>query len=468
MENLYFSLRHIDRTTERHFCYFQVIHYKLNPFIFIKMYSGKKNSDPERPGAIYLTICKFAVPLTLTVLLLLTGCRNRPATIKENQADPVTIRTTTLQSEVKTGLSENRADKQHESPEATINIGLMVSSQVSKSELARAASHGAELAVNQANEAGGYNNSRFRLLVRSCDGPWGVAAKQAVSLITEYDIKALLTSLDGRNAHLIEQVATKTKVLMLSARSADPTLSQAFVPWYYRCVPDDNQQAEALADELFKNRRLNNLTVVSENSYDGRLASGIFLKKLEEMHAEIPERLFYDELKPDFNGLIEQIKKTGINNIVLFGGPGNVLGIIKLLAEQGREQNLYGPFSVMGEEKTLEEFWNYTDNMVLTSPGIWFTPGGKKFQEAYKKAWGYFPGPAAACSYDGMNMLLETIRQRGREQEEMVDYLGKIKYEGVTGIIQFDERGNRKGKPGLMKIKDGFPVYLGRPDQVFK
>ena len=42
---------------------------------------------------------------------------------------------------------------------------------------------------------------------------------------------------DGRNAHLVEQVATKSQVVFLSAWASDPTLSQAFVPWFFSCVP---------------------------------------------------------------------------------------------------------------------------------------------------------------------------------------------------------------------------------------
>lgn len=358
--------------------------------------------------------------------------------------------------------SENQAEPQYESPDETINIGLIVSLQISKSELALAASHGAELAINQANKAGGYDHRYFRLLVRSCDGPWGIAAKEAVSLITDMNVIALLTSLDGRNAHLIEQVATKAKVVMLSARATDPTLSQAFVPWYFRCVPDDNLQAEALADELVNRRKLNNLIVVSVNSYNGKLASGSFMKKLKIMEVQMPKQIFYDQLKPDFNNLIKQIKKTGIQHIVLFGGPENSLGFYKKIDETGEKFNVYGTFAAMGENNTLREFWKYTENMVFTSSGFWFTHKGKEFQEVFQETYGYLPGPAAAYAYDGMNLLLEAIRKGGPEHEEIVHSLAEINYEGVTGTIQFDDKGNRIGKPGLIEIKHGIPLAVRR------
>jgi branched-chain amino acid transport system substrate-binding protein len=410
---------------------------------------------------MHKTTYGIAASLTISVLFLFAACDDRLSEAGENQENPGTIRESIVKRAINTGLSENQSDTQHGSFDETINIGLIVSSQVSKNELARAASDGAELAIKQANNAGGYDHKDFRLMVRSCDGPWGVAAKQAVSLITDYGVKALLTSLDGRNAHLIEQVATKAKVMMLSTRATDPTLSQAFVPWYFRCVPDDNLQAEALANELVKYRRHSNFIVVSENSNDSRLASGSFIKRLKKIEAGVPEQFIYDQLKPDFNELMKQIRKTGISYIVLFGGPENSLRFIKVLSESARKYVIYGPCSIMGEKNTLKEFWNFADNMVLTSPDLWFTPKGKKFQEVFQETYGYLPGPAAAYAYDGMNMLVEAIQKGGLEQEKIVNFMAGIKYEGVTGTIQFDDKGNRKNRTGIMEITDGIPFSVG-------
>jgi ABC-type branched-subunit amino acid transport system substrate-binding protein len=38
--------------------------------------------------------------------------------------------------------------------------------------------------------------------------------------------------------------------------------------------------------------------------------------------------------------------------------------------------------------------------------------------------------------------------------------IADIKYEGVTGIIQFDDKGNRSGTPGFVEIQNGIPVQM--------
>ncbi len=115
------------------------------------------------------------------------------------------------------------------SKQDSIRIGLLIPDQQTLS-----AKHGAELAIRRANDKGGYSGKNFKLITRSVEGPWGAGSKESVNLVFEDEVVAILGSLDGRNAHLAEQVATKAHIVFLSTRATDPSLSQAFVPWYFR------------------------------------------------------------------------------------------------------------------------------------------------------------------------------------------------------------------------------------------
>ncbi len=150
-------------------------------------------------------------------------------------------------------------------PEQSVKIGLLI-----QDNSWSAAVHGSELAIINANYNGGLNGGMFQLVVRSMDGPWGTGSKQAVDLIFREKVWALIGLHDGRNAHLVEQAATKSQVVFLSAWSADPTLSQAFVPWFFNCVPNDNQQAESLYNEIYEIRQFGNIVVVHGSDYDSR------------------------------------------------------------------------------------------------------------------------------------------------------------------------------------------------------
>lgn len=76
------------------------------------------------------------------------------------------------------------------------------------------------------------------------------------------------------------------------------------------------------------------------------------------------------------------------------------------------------------------------------------------------KQYGYLPGPVAAFAFDGINLLIEAIKKTGNDRDKVQESLMKSDHDGITGRIQFDERGNRKGNTGLLKFVDGKPVAV--------
>src|SRR5664280_296593 len=188
-----------------------------------------------------------------------------------------------------------KAIQKHDRSDKTVKIGLLISDNNSLSAV-----HGAEMAIRKANEQGGYRNKPFQLVVRSMEGPWGTGSNQAVSLIFEDNVCALMSSGDGRNGHLIEQVAAKTRIVYLSSWASDPTLAEAFVPWYFSCAPTDIQQADALIEEIYDKRKLTKIVAVSGNDYDSKLALENFVKQTKLEGKTDPLQLLYDNNNKDF------------------------------------------------------------------------------------------------------------------------------------------------------------------------
>ena len=96
---------------------------------------------------------------------------------------------------------------------------------------------------------------------------------------------------------------------------------------------------------------------------------------------------------------------------------------------------------------------------MLVPSGTWTGSKNMAFRQAYQKNYGRMPGMVAAYAFDGMNLLIEAIRTSGTpEREKIQQALSKIHYEGVTGRIQFDSKGNRAGSVDLKSIKNVMPV----------
>jgi branched-chain amino acid transport system substrate-binding protein len=345
-----------------------------------------------------------------------------------------------------------QAQQKSDDKSKTVKIGLLIQD---KNDLA--AKHAAELAIQKANETGGYNGIKFELVELSMEGPWGTGSKQAVNLIFDKDVVAILGSNDGRNSHLVEQVSAKTRVIFVSAWSGDPTLSQAYVPWYFSCVPNDLQQADELISEICIRKNLKKIAAVSDNEYDSKLALSSFLKRLKIYGKPVPKQFFYENKEHDFTVLLDQIANSDVNGIILFGQPAASRKIMEQLRQRKITFPVFGTLSLLGYQKTEESEMKSFESAVIITSGHWFTQDGPGFRKEFFKKYNYQAGPVAAYAFDGMNLIIKAIKNAGTEREAIQKYLKDIKYEGITGIIHFDEKGNRIGEARLMKIKNGIP-----------
>lgn len=338
----------------------------------------------------------------------------------------------------------------------TVKIGLLIPSLESES-----AKHGAELAIRIANEKGGYNGIPFQLITRSTAGPWGAGSKESVNLVFEDEVLAIMGSLDGRNAHLAEQVAAKTRIVFLSTRATDMTLSQAFVPWYFRTIPNDRQQAISLIQELFRKKETENVAIISTEDYDARYAVGTFLKVADSMNLAKPKQFLFQSSGNNIQEILSEIKKFNVKSIVLFGDYQFASKIIPALKQQNMIQSILASLSIIDNKKTSELNWTIFEDITIISSGHYFTDSGIEFQKEFKKTYGYRPGAAAAFAYDGINVIIDVIKRAGPNRDKIIDAFAETNYKnGVTGEIKFDGNGNRVGIPDLMIIKNESPVAL--------
>lgn len=336
-----------------------------------------------------------------------------------------------------------------------VKIGLLITDKN-----AVAAKNGAELAILQANKKGGFNGSPFELVVRSMEGPWGSGAKEAVNMIFNDEVCAIMGSTDGRNGHLVEQVTTKSRVVFLSAWAGDPTLSQAFVPWFFSCVPNNNQQASALVDEISQKQNLDPIGLISDQEYDSQSALKSFLKKVKMAGKPDPIQFNFNETDQDLTDLPNQLAKADLKGVVLFVKPGTAVKIIHEMQSKKMNFSVFSTLAVLNEnEVSIAEMKTMENRMqVISSP--WLKSRQSSFNEEFQEKYGHLPGAAAAFAFDGMNLLTEAIKKGGLEREKIQKALSEIHYEGVTGPIQFDQKGNRSGSVILTPIKAGTPAIL--------
>jgi branched-chain amino acid transport system substrate-binding protein len=326
----------------------------------------------------------------------------------------------------------------------TIKIGLLIQNQSLVSVV-----NAAKLAIEEANRTG---NKTFALEVRSMEGPWGAGASRSVDLVFGEQVWAVIASADGRNAHLAEQVSAKTQVVFMSAWSGDPTLAQAFVPWYYCILPNYLQQAEVIAQKISGSGNAGKILIFSSEDYDSRLAASNF-RKVSSGY-DLKEPVIVPE--KDISGATVK----GYSTIVLFCQPGRSAEIIRKIKQVCKECSII-TWLIAGEKDFSPKEIKELDGALFISPGLYFTEKGRNFRSEYYKRYGHQPGPAAALAYDGVNVIVAASR-KAADRYDLRHHISSMVHEGSTGIIKFDGSGNLEGKPELMKAENGRFVLVGK------
>ncbi len=336
-----------------------------------------------------------------------------------------------------------------------VKVGLLIPG----SDKWLAAKHGTEMAIAEANANGKFNKHSFELIVRSIDGLWGSGSKEIVKLVFEDSVWAILGSLDGRSAHLAEQIATKGQVVLVSSWATDPTLTQINIPWFFRCVPDDRQQAIALMKEIFEVRQLKRVATIAGKVYDARMAATSFSRVVESEGYQAPLQFSYETTINDFQSILNKIEQTRVEGVVLFGLPKPTAKLVQQMRARGMKQALFGPLSQLADNELLNLAGMELEKAVFIAPGYRYTSKGKRFQKDFQHIYGYQPTAVAAYAYDGMHLILEAIRKSGFDKEKIRDTLANIDYpQGVTGSIRFDTKGNRVVPVKLIEIIKGRPI----------
>lgn len=330
----------------------------------------------------------------------------------------------------------------------SLSIGLLIS-DASFSDAQR----GAELAIVEANNQNFLNGKKVKLMTRSMEGPWGTGAKQTVDLVFNQNVWAIVGSHDGRNAHLAEQVIAKTQVVYISAWSGDPTLAQAYVPWFFSMVSNNIQQAKSLFSEINSNGKPERLLVLSDSTYDAENALKYFMQEMNEHQLAEPMKLRYKSTDFNLTRQLMQIKDLKPKTIVLFGKPKESVIILKSLQTNAVQAKIYGTFETLGEDPENKFEIRSFKGAIVPDTNFAKTENGKKFIKSYTEEYGQEASPTAAYAYDAVWLLLKKIKESGFDREAFKTRMRNTNETGVTGTIQFDSIGNRKQNLNWIRIQ---------------
>lgn len=324
----------------------------------------------------------------------------------------------------------------------------------------------AEMAVDEINAACGLviddENYEVVIIVEDNEAKAESSVAVATRLIVEEDVIAIIGPQASKQAVPTGQVANDRETPMISPWSTNPatTLDR---PWVFRVAFLDPFQgpvvAGFVADEFGATTAAVLYDVASdypkglaENFRDAAEAGGIDVVAYES----------FTTGDTDFSSQLTNIIAEEPD--VIF--TPQYYNEVPLIVQQARELGFEGP--IVGSDS-----WGTQDLITLCGDaceGLFFsthyaadiaTEVGQAFIMAYEELYGAKPDDVAALTYDGFQLLFTAITNANSlDKADVRDALAGIElFEGVTGIMSFDEQGDPIKCAVIIQIKDGAFTY---------
>ncbi len=301
-----------------------------------------------------------------------------------------------------------------------ISIGLF-SPAPEKHAAAREVFQGVQLAVEEANAAGGYRNVPFAVKRRWADNPWAAGSKEVVKMVYQDRVWAIIAFREG-GSHVALQIATKAFIPVIAPVSTAPSLTRSGVPWIFRLPPDDKQLARQLVRDGMLARSIQPVGIISGTDHDSRSAA---VEMEKQMNLQKTGPVFHLKVSPSVVGLRDIVARArGFKpgGVVLCLPPETVSRVLRELGTVEPAPPVLLPWIPGVNIEELQKF--YKGSLYMAEPYSIESLGKLKsayraFCLFYKKRFGEKPGFSAAYAYDAARMVITSIRRKGLNRVEI-------------------------------------------------
>lgn len=326
--------------------------------------------------------------------------------------------------------------------------------------------HAACLAIQQANQAGGYKGLPFRLVSGWSDNPWGTGISKVVRMAYADKVWAVIGGIDGPSTHLAEQVVAKARLTLLNSGCTDKTVNLANVPWMFSLLGGDHLHAPVLANavSLYVGRK--SFLLVSAIDHDSHVFTVEFNKSL--IQKEIAPSYHYEfkhsnvDPNEEYKELVEKIVISRAHALVIIAGAEDSARLICAVRDKGFMGGIFGGPS-MGRRSFLEEAGKAAEGVIFP---LLYTPhnNSDSFEKEFSSCFGSSPDYLAAHTYDAVNLLVAAIRKAGLNRARIRDAVREVSpWTGVTGVVRWDALGGNIRTVGLGTVRAGRVISASGP-----
>ncbi|MFE9842992.1 branched-chain amino acid ABC transporter substrate-binding protein [Streptomyces goshikiensis] len=372
---------------------------------------------------------------------------------------------------------EAKTGDKSDGKKTVVVIGVDAPLTGSLSALGQGIKNSVDLAAKTANKNNEVPGIEFKVEALDDQAVPASGQANATKLVGNKDVVGVVGPLNSGVAQQMQGVFASANLAQVSPANTNPALSQGD-NWgkgeykrpfktYFRTAATDVVQGKFAAQYLFKDAGKKKVFVVDDKQTYGAGLASIFSDEFKKLGGEVVGTDHVTVKETDFSSTADKVKSSGADS-VYFGGQYPEGG---LLADQIKKTGANIP--LMGGDGIQDPAFisasgEANEGDLSTSIGypVEKLPTAKTFIADYQA--GGYKDPYAAYggySYDAGWAVVQAVKavvaaNSGKLPDDarakVVEALGKVSFEGVTGKVAFDEFGDTTNKQlTVYKVEGG-------------
>ncbi|GAA4405663.1 branched-chain amino acid ABC transporter substrate-binding protein [Quisquiliibacterium transsilvanicum] len=322
---------------------------------------------------------------------------------------------------------------------------------------------GARMAIDELNakklKIGG-QEVKFELLSEddAADPKQGTAAAQK---LVDAKVNGVIGHLNSGTTIPASRIYSEAGIPQISPSSTAPKYTQQGFKTAYRVVANDGQLGGALGRYAVTELKARTIAVIDDRTAYGQGVADEFAKAVKAAGGQVSGREYTNDKATDFSAILTKLKGKK-PDLVFFGGMNAAAGpMLRQMKQLGMQVKYMGGDGICTGDMPQLAGDGMADGQVICAEA-----GGvegeqlkvmEDFRTRFKSKFNMDVLLYAPYVYDAtMTMVAAMQKADSTDPKKYLPVLAKIKYEGVTGTISFDSKGDiRNGALTLYTFKGG-------------
>jgi branched-chain amino acid transport system substrate-binding protein len=322
---------------------------------------------------------------------------------------------------------------------------------------------GAKLAIEELNakkvKIGG-QEIKFELLSEddAADPKQGTAAAQK---LVDAKVNGVIGHLNSGTTIPASKIYNDAGIVQISPSATNPKYTLQGYKGAFRVVAHDGQLGGALGKVAVKEVKAKSIAIIDDRTAYGQGVGDEFEKSVKAAGGKIVGREFTNDKATDFAAILTKLKAKK-PDLVFFGGMDAVAGpMMRQLKQLGMNVKFMGGDGICSEELAKLAGDAMSDGQVICAEAGGVTKEKEKgmadFKAKFKAKFNTDVQIYAPYVYDSVNVMVAAMQKANSvESAKYLPALKTMSYDGVTGKIAFDAKGDVKdGALTLYSYKGG-------------